>query len=312
MGKEKIRILEKKVDILYSRLENCDLCPRNCRVNRLRGEKGWCGIEKEIVVYTSFLHQGEEPPLSGKNGSGAIFFSGCNLKCIYCQNFKFSHFIQGKVFKVEELATLMLELQSKGAHNINLVTPTHIIPQIFASLLIAYQKGLNLPIVYNTSGYEKEEVIDLQKEIIDIYLVDLRYIDSYLAQKYSSAPDYPQINKRILKKIYKFKKYRWQIGLLKEGLIVRHLVLPSYTEKSKKILCWIKENLPEVLVSIMFQYQPYFKAKYFFEINRPLNYREYLEIKKYAEKLDLNGWLQGFNPPKELAGVNFLPFEKNK
>jgi putative pyruvate formate lyase activating enzyme len=310
MIEEKIKILEERIDALYIRLEKCDLCPRNCGVNRLKGEKGWCKIGKEVVIYTSFLHHGEEPPISGKNGSGTIFFSGCNLKCIYCQNFKFSHFVRGKAFKEEELADLMLNLQDKGAHNINLVTPTHILPQIFASLLLAYRKGLELPIVYNTSGYENEEIIDLQRGIIDIYLVDLRYITSFLAGKYSFASDYPQINKRILKKIYRFKKYRWQVGLLKEGLIVRHLVLPSYIEESKKALDWIKNNFPQVLVSVMFQYQPYFKAEDSPPINRSLNYKEYLEIKKYVEKLDLDGWLQGFCPPQELAGVNFISFEE--
>jgi putative pyruvate formate lyase activating enzyme len=306
---EKINILQEIVPSLYKRLEECNLCPRNCRVNRLKGEKGYCGVGKDLVVYTYFLHQGEEPPISGKKGSGTIFFSGCSLKCVYCQNYKFSHFIRGKSIKEEELAEIMLNLQKQGAHNINLVTPTHFLPQILLSLSVAFKEGLNLPVVYNTSGYEKEEIVKAIDKIIDVYLTDARYIASDLALRYSNAENYPQINKKMIETLYSLKTNRWEDGLLKEGVITRVLVLPGYTEETVKMLKWLKNNFPDILVSVMFQYRPYFKASLYPEINRSISFSEYSKIKSIAENLGLKGWIQEFNPPQDLAGVNFSPPE---
>jgi putative pyruvate formate lyase activating enzyme len=302
----RIKALEEKIDPFYKRLENCDLCPRVCRVNRLKGSLGYCGIGKNAVIYTAFLHKGEEPAISGKLGSGTIFFSGCSLKCVYCQNYKFSHVISGKTVKEEELAKIMLKLQTQGAHNINLVTPTHILPQILKSLLAAIKSGLKIPIIYNTSGYEKEDIIENIAPIIDVYLADLKYITPELAQIYSFAKNYPLFNQQSLKMMYyQHKKPCFKQSLLDKGLIIRHLVLPGYIEETKKALFWIKENTPQVLASIMFQYQPYCKAGSYPEINRKITGAEYEEIKTMVEALGLEGWLQDNRTQEELAGVHF-------
>ena len=309
---KKIKLLEKKADSLYQRLENCDLCPRNCQVNRLKGKKGYCGLDKDILVYTAFLHKGEEPVISGNKGSGTIFFSGCNLKCCYCQNYKFSHQMKGKQIKEPDLAKIMLKLQEKGAHNINLVTPTHLLPQILKSLLIAYQDGLKLPIVYNTSGYEKSDILENAGDITDIYLADIRYITGTLAKKYSQAQDYPEFNSSAIETMYKQKTIRINDeGLMQQGLIIRHLVLPGNIKESKKILSWIKQNTPDALLSLMFQYQPYFKAVDFPQINRRISQTEYEELKSFTEGLELDGWIQDFKPQEDLAGIYFSPSIEN-
>jgi putative pyruvate formate lyase activating enzyme len=308
--KAKIKSLENIHDLFYRRLQKCDLCPRNCKVNRLKGATGYCGIAKDMVIYTAFLHQGEEPPISGERGSATVFFSGCNLKCVYCQNYKFSNLVQGRIFKEEELAELMYALQEKGAHNINFVTPTHVLPQIINSLLLAFKKGVNIPLVYNTSGYEKKEIIEELSNIIDIYLTDIKYITSYLAEKYSSASNYPLFAMESALAMYnQVKRPVFCAGKLKKGLIVRHLALPGYSAETKAVVSWIKENIPEAFLSIMFQYQPYHKAESFPEINRRLNYREYQEIKNFIEKIELKGWMQHWPcQEEELAGVNFTSF----
>ena len=278
-------------------LENCDLCPRECGVNRLNNEKGYCGGGRDLVVYTAFLHQGEEPPISAGNGSGTIFFSGCSLRCVYCQNYKFSHSNQGKILTENGLAKLALKLQNQGAHNINLVTPTHFLPQILKGLELASSLGLKIPIVYNTSGYEKEEIISLLEGLVDIYLVDFKYIRPETAAKYSQASDYPKVCKSSIKEMYRQKK----------ELIIRHLVLPGYIDESKEILTWIKEHTPEAKLSLMFQYQPYFKAKDFLKISRRVNKDEYEQIKSFLGSLDLGGWQQELNCQEDLAGKYFLP-----
>ncbi|MDP2924645.1 MAG: radical SAM protein [Candidatus Omnitrophota bacterium] len=307
--RDKIKVLNEKVKIFYKRLEKCDLCPRNCKVNRLKGHLGYCGIGKDIILYAAFLHKGEEPPISGKAGSGTIFFSGCNLKCIFCQNHKFSHVLQGKIIKEKELAALMLRLQDKGAHNINLVTPTHVLPQLLKSLLIASGKGLVIPIVYNTSGYEKVGVVEDIGEIVDVYLADMKYTTGLLAKKYSNASDYPLFNQESIKRMYmQKKKASFHGSLLEKGLIIRHLVLPSYIEESKKVISWIRKHTPQAFVSVMFQYQPYFKANGYPEINRRINNTEYQEIKDFIETIGLEGWVQDLTPKEELAGVYFDTF----
>ncbi|UCC95579.1 MAG: radical SAM protein [Candidatus Omnitrophota bacterium] len=305
---DKIRLTEERAHLLYRRLQCCDLCPRNCMVNRLKGETGYCGIDRDAVVYTAFLHSGEEPPISGPRGSGTIFFSGCNLKCIYCQNHKFSHLITGRKVKEEELAKIMLALQDKGAENINFVTPSHVLPQILKSLAVAFRNGLGIPLVYNTSGYEKKDILAQLRGVIDIYLSDMKYITLKTAQNYSKAPDYPIFAQESTIHMYDQQKTAiWANNLLKRGLIIRHLALPGHLEESKKVLAWIKANTPEALVSIMFQYRPYFKATSRPEINRPINRSEYSQIRNFVEELDLEGWLQEFNPSQDLAGIHFLP-----
>ena len=260
-----------------------------------------------MVIYTAFLHHGEEPGISGEGGSGAIFFSGCNLKCVYCQNHRFSHSLEGNRVTSEDLAGLVLRLQEKGAENINLVTPTHFLPQIIGALSIALQHGLTLPLVYNTSGYEKEETIEILDGIVDVYLADMKYVSPSVAERYSNAPDYPSVNQKSLQRMYKQKQTTWDSGLLKEGLIVRHLVLPGHVDESMKVLTWINENIPRAIISLMFQYQPYFKAHLYPEINRRVNEAEYNKTRDFLEGLDLEGWVQELSPEEELAGVHFKP-----
>ena len=300
--KNKIKWIEERLERIYKRLEKCDLCPRECGVNRLKGEKGFCGVGEEIVIYTAFIHKGEEPPIVGEKGSGTIFFSGCNLKCVYCQNYKFSHLLAGKIVSTQELAELILTLQDKGVENINLVTPTHFLPQILKSLLLAFKKGFNLPIVYNTSGYEKKENIEELKEIIDIYLPDMKYFNKQLAYRYSYAEDYPFFAKRAIREMYSQKEKE----LNHPCLIIRHLVLPGHTEDTKDILLWINNNLSKSYVSVMFQYQPYFKAGNY-SINRRVTREEYEEILEFLGRLNLQGWIQELETHQELAGVYFSP-----
>ncbi|NQT28781.1 MAG: radical SAM protein [Candidatus Omnitrophica bacterium] len=305
---KKIKLATKTAGSLKKRLSSCAICPRNCKINRLRGEKGYCGTDKDMMVYSAFAHHGEEPEISGQGGSGTIFFSGCNLKCIYCQNYKFSHIVAGKKVSGIDLAKIMLDLQEKGAHNINLVTPTHFLPQILDTLSLAFKGGLNIPIVYNTSGYEKKEIIKCLEGIVDIYLTDLKYMDSSLAKQYSKAPEYPVFASRsLLEMARQVAVSLTSEGLLKKGVVIRHLVLPNYIDESKKLLSWIKKNTPKVLVSVMFQYQPYFKAHLHSQINRPINYREYIEIKNFVEELGLKGWVQDLNTKEGLAGPYFKP-----
>lgn len=304
----KLTLIDQIVDSLYQRLACCNICPRNCNINRLKGEKGYCGTDKELLVYSAFLHYGEEPGISGNNGSGTIFFSGCNLKCVYCQNYKFSHNPKREKITGSQLAKIMVKLQDKGAHNINLVTPTHFLPQILKALKTAYSDGLKIPIVYNTSGYEKKEVISQLKGIIDIYLSDIKYFSSETGQKYSNSPDYPQFCREGIKEMYaQLKLPLWKGDLLEKGLIIRHLALPGYIQESKDIFSWIKKNTPEALVSTMFQYQPYFKANNYPLINRPINQTEYGQIKAFVEEIGVKGWVQDFPPLESLAGPYFEP-----
>ncbi|MBN3040758.1 MAG: radical SAM protein [Candidatus Omnitrophica bacterium] len=292
-------------------MNNCDICPRNCRSDRLNGQKGFCQTAKEAFVYTSFLHQGEEPGISAGKGSGAVFFSGCNLKCLYCQNFRFSQDYAGEEFDIESLAYLFLNLENQGAANINLVTPSHVLPQILAGLVLACEQGLNLPLVYNTSGYEKNNILAHLEGIIDIYLTDLKYINPETAKIFSNAPDYPQYALESIKEMYKQTNNIWDKDVLKQGLIIRHLVLPGYIEESKLILKWIKDNCPRALASVMFQYQPYHQAKNFPQISRRLSFKEYEDIKSCAQRLELEGWMQEYHQKENMAGVHFQPgFEK--
>jgi putative pyruvate formate lyase activating enzyme len=301
----KIKQIEAILDHVYNRLGKCDICPRDCGVNRLKGEMGYCGAAEKLVVYTAFLHRGEEPAISGECGSGTIFFSGCNLKCVYCQNYKFSHSLKGKIMNEEKLAKIMLKLQDRGAHNINLVTPTHFLPQILKALLIAFKNGLTLPIVYNTSGYEKEEIIESINDIVDVYLIDMKYVISSLAKIYSHTEHYPFVNQKSIKKICAIKENVWNEDLMRQGVIVRHLVLPSHFEETIRVLSWVKENTPNAILSLMFQYQPYFKAKNYPELARRVNDVEYQQIKSFLEDFELDGWVQDLEPDEHLAGVHF-------
>jgi len=302
---KKIKLLEEKSEKLFRKLKVCNICPRNCNVNRLEDNTGYCKAGKNLIMYSAFLHRGEEPVISGTKGSGTIFFSGCNLKCIYCQNYKFSHSQNGEILSSANLSDVMGNLQNKGAENINLVTPTHFLPQILKALLLATKKGLNIPIVYNCSGYEKPEIIAELNGIIDIYLTDLKYLSKEPAKRYSKAPNYPIFAQKTLLEMNRQVKPLMGQNTLKTGLIIRHLVLPGYIHESKGILLWIKENTPKALVSVMFQYQPYFKADTYPEINRRINTSEYNQVKEFVEELGLGGWVQDLNPIEDLAGIYF-------
>jgi len=301
---EKIGLVEQRVKNISDRLTHCDICPRNCGINRLTGQGGFCGMGQDTTVYTSFLHRGEEPPISGGEGSGTIFFSGCNLCCCYCQNYKFSHLKEGKKTDSIQLANIMLELQTQGARNINFVTPTHFLPQIFAALLEALKKGLSIPLVYNTSSYEKVDLVRQLEGIIDIYLADIRYFNEETAQRYSQAPDYPSQCRQTIQEMYR-QKHTNRREVEENGLIIRCLVLPNHTEEAKEILAWIKDNAPLAKISVMFQYQPYFKTNQHPEINRTVDTTEYEEITQFVDQLGLNGWVQDLDAREELAGVYF-------
>jgi len=256
-------------------------------------------------------HHGEEPPISGKNGSGTIFFSHCNMACVYCQNFQFSQSGQGKEVDFEELAGYMLSLQNTGCHNINLVTPTHVMPQILRALEIAIPKGLKIPLVYNTSGYELAKVIKMLNGIVDIYLADMRYADKKISEAYSDAPDYPKYNQEAVREMHRQAGVA-QIdshGIITKGLIIRHLVLPNNTSGTQNLMRFIAEEIsPETYISLMSQYTPYHKAGGFKEINRRISLQEYNEAKKITRKYGLmNGWTQDSGGLERFAGVNIKP-----
>jgi len=299
--------LKQKIDYLYKNLESCVICPRKCKVNRLKGEIGFCKTSKLPKVCSYFLHKGEEPPISGNRGSGTIFFSHCNMSCCYCQNYKFSQLGEGEEVSLERLAGMMLELQAQGAHNINLVTPTHVMPQILNALSIAIAKGLVLPLVYNTGGYELPEMIDCLDGVIDIYLADMRYGDNINSLKYSKAKDYPAFNQLSIKSMYRQVKNVIfdNEGIMLKGLIVRHLVLPGGVSGTDNILKFIAKNLScDVHVSLMSQYHPFYRSDEFPEISKRLDVLEYRKAVALKDSLGLtNGWVQEDGGLERLAGV---------
>ncbi|MDD5561271.1 MAG: radical SAM protein [Candidatus Omnitrophica bacterium] len=303
--------LKIAADRLFNGLKSCSICPRGCKVNRLEGETGFCKTAVLPKVYSFMCHHGEEPPVSGTKGSGTVFFSHCNMSCVYCQNYEFSQLGKGREYRLEELAQVMLSLQGSGCHNINLVTPTHVLPQILKALEIAIAGGLKIPLVYNTSGYESVEIIRLLTGIVDVYLVDMRYADSEIARRLSSAPDYAQCNQEAVKEMYRqvgLAEFDRE-GLIKKGLIIRHLVLPNQTSGTDKIMRFIARDISEdTCVSLMSQYLPYYKASAYPEISRRLKNSEYEEAKGILEKYNLlNGWIQESYGSERFAGVNIKP-----
>jgi len=308
---DKLKLLRKISQEAHKLLESCAICPRKCKVNRIKGKQGYCktGLKPKICSFIS--HQGEEPPISGTRGSGTIFFSNCNMSCAYCQNYEFSQLGQGREVELEELAQFMLDLQDSGCHNINFVTPTHVMPQILKSLEIAAEKGLKIPLVYNTGGYELPEMIKLLDGIIDIYLPDMRYAGSKMAEKYSLAPDYPGYNQAAVKEMHrqvgvaKFDKE----GIITGGVIIRHLVLPNHISGTREIMEFISKELSmETYISLMSQYLPYHKAKEFPNISRRLKESEYLEAQDMMHESGLhNGWIQESYGLERFAGVNIKP-----
>ncbi|MFC2152765.1 radical SAM protein [Bacteroidota bacterium] len=291
--------LKRRADQLWSMLENCQLCPRNCKVNRLEGKKGICKATGELEISSYSPHFGEERSLVGKHGSGTIFFTHCNLRCIFCINWDISIGGNGRNSTIEELTRIMLYLQEIGCHNINTVTPTHYLPHILKALDIAVSNGLKLPLVYNTSGWEHLQILKLLDGIVDIYLPDFKYFDSENAKRYSiGAESYPETTKKAILEMHR------QVGIAKpnsngimeKGLMIRHLVMPNNISGSKEIIQWIAGNLPkDTYVNIMSQYRPDYKALEYPMIGRSLKNNEYKEIAVFAKELGLTNLdIQGY------------------
>ncbi len=284
-------------------LTKCKICPHECNINRNEGKIGRCKSKDKVKIALYSTHDFEEPCISGKKGSGTVFFSNCNLNCIFCQNYEISQEGKGKEIEIEELAEIFLKQQKRKVENINLVTPTSYVPQIIEAIKIAKNKGLNIPIVYNTNGYEKVETLRMLEGYIDIYLPDLKYYYNELAKKYSKIDNYFEIATKALKEMQRQvgSSIFDENGIMKKGILIRHLVLPNNIENSKKVLKWIKGNIgDDTYVSIMAQYFPTYKAKGNNELNRKLTKTEWEEIEKYIEKLEIkNGYIQELGDHEE-------------
>jgi putative pyruvate formate lyase activating enzyme len=304
--------LAKITEEAFQLLGSCVICPRKCKVNRLKDQKGFCKTGLKARVYSFLAHHGEEPPVSGENGSGTIFFAGCNMACVYCQNYEFSQEnCPAREVDSRELANIMLDLQNSRCHNINFVTPTHVLPQILNALLIAIPEGLKIPLVYNTSGYELPEIIKLLEGIVDIYLPDMRYADNNLAIKYSFALDYPQYNQAALKEMQRQVGVAQidKSGIIDRGVIIRHLVLPQDLSGTGKIMEFIARELSQdTYISLMSQYMPCYKSDKFPEISRRISMEEYEGAQEKMHKLGLNnGWIQESHGLDRFAGTNIKP-----
>jgi len=288
-------------------LKDCTLCPRECHVDRTSGKKGYCKVTDELAVARAALHMWEEPCISGEEGSGTVFFSGCSLGCVYCQNHNISKGLAGKIITIERLAEIFLELQAKGANNINLVTPSHYVPHIIEALNISREKGLNIPIVYNCSGYEKVETLRLLEGYVDIYLPDFKYMSEEPAKKYSNCMDYFIVAAKALDEMVRQVKEAVfdERGIMQKGVIVRHLVLPGYLEDSKRIIKYLYENYGDkIYISIMNQYTPVIKNKIYPELNRKITEEEYEELVDYAIEIGVEN---GFIQEGETASESFIP-----
>ena len=282
-------------------ISKCEICPRKCKVNRY-DKKGYCRCDDKVRIALVSKHYFEEPCISGRNGSGTIFFSNCNLSCIFCQNHDISQGGKGIDVAIERLAEIMLEQQERGANNINLVTPTMYVEQIIKAIDIAKDGGLNIPIVYNTNGYEEVETIKKLNGYIDIYLPDFKYFTNELAIKYSKAPNYfEKVTSALIEMQSQFDEYVFDGEIMKKGMIVRHLVLPNHIQNSKNVLKWIKENLrKDIYVSVMAQYFPTYKAIGDELIGRKLSFSEYRKIEQYFYSLDIeNGYIQDLGKHEE-------------
>lgn len=293
---------------LRAHMQSCVLCPRSCRADRLSGRTGYCGQTADLTAARASLHMWEEPCISGKEGSGTVFFSGCNLRCVFCQNHDIALGKTGRRISIAHLARIFLKLQAQGANNINLVTPTHFIPQICEALRLAKQAGLTLPIVYNTGSYESVPALQLLEGLVDIYLPDMKYFSPELSEKYSHAADYFPRACEALAEMYRqvgAPVFDSETGMMKRGVIVRHLVLPGQTKDSKKILRYLHTAYGnEIYISIMNQYTPLSHVEAFPELNRRVTEEEYQNVLKFALAIGIeNGFLQ----EGEAASESFIP-----
>ena len=282
--------IDEKIKQLYKILESCELCYRKCGINRMKGERGFCGSGRKLTVSSYSPHFGEENPLVGTKGSGTIFLTYCNLLCIYCQNYEISHLGYGEVKSESQVAEYMINLQSMGCHNINFVTPTHFAPQLVKATKLAIENGLKIPLVWNCGGYENIKTIKLLEGIIDIYMPDIKYGNNKPSKKYSNASDYFPVIKEVVKEMYhqvgnlKFDEK----GVAKRGLLIRHLVLPNDLARSMKVLKFIAEEISiDSYVNIMAQYRPRGKANLYEELSRYITREEFDRVIRIAKKLGL-------------------------
>lgn len=262
----------------------CALCPNGCKINKLT-TKGLCGTDDKIFIAKYYLHPFEEPIISGKNGSGTVFFCGCSLKCVFCQNYELSRSLRGKEISVSHLADIFKKLEDDGAHNINLVNPTHYSNQIIKALDI-YKP--NIPIVYNTHGYEKVEILKIMNDYVDVYLPDIKYFSPAISLRYTGKKDYFEKANKAIRFMIESKPIVMDNGLLKQGVIVRHLVLPQCVSDSKNILDWFSEFKEDAYFNLMSQYTPFGDIESFPELQRKITHREYESILDYAISLDIN------------------------
>jgi putative pyruvate formate lyase activating enzyme len=299
----------EKIEFLKENYSPCRLCPRQCRAQRADNKTGACGTGKDVKVASFNLHHGEEPPVSGTRGSGTIFFSGCTMKCVFCQNYPISHLFNGTYYTIEKLARLFLDLQGRGAHNINFVSPTPYLYHAASALYLAVKQGLSIPIVYNTSGYERVEIIAALKDLVDVYMPDLKYNDNSISPLYSGVGDYFQYAFPALEEMFR------QVGKLLadedeiavKGMILRHLILPGHVDNSKNVLKIIAESsFKDSHLSLMGQYFPAYKAVDIPGINRRIHPYEYTEVKDYALSL---GFSNGFSG-KINVSLHFSPLRE--
>ena len=294
-------------NIADKEMSECKLCPRNCKKNRKNKEKGYCLMTDELCVARAALHMWEEPCISGEEGSGAVFFSGCTLRCVFCQNRNIAAAQTGKIISIDRLADIFLELQEKGANNINLVTPTHFVVQIAQAIKKARRNGLIIPIVYNTGSYENIETLKLLDGLIDIYLPDMKYMEAELAQKFSHAEDYPETaGKAIEEMVRQTGKCEFdEEGYIRKGTIVRHLILPGHTRNSLKVLKYLHETYGnDIYISIMNQYTPVRILEKYKELNRKVTKREYEKVLDAAVEMGIQN---GFIQEGETASESFIP-----
>ena len=289
-------------------MEKCNICPRKCNIDRDNGKTGFCGVPSDrIIAARAALHMWEEPCISGEEGSGTVFFSGCTLRCVYCQNYDIARAVTGKDITKERLAEIFLELQAKGANNINLVTPTHYTKEIIWAVKKAREEGLHLPIVYNCSGYESVKTLKNLESIVDIYLTDFKYMQNAMAKKYSKAEDYPEVAKRALDEMFRQQPEAEfdERGMMTKGIIVRHLLLPGYLDNAKEIVKYVYETYEDkVFLSLMNQYTPLPQVESFPEINRKVTEEEYEELVDYAIEIGVES---GFIQEGETAEESFIP-----
>ncbi|NPV62858.1 MAG: 4Fe-4S cluster-binding domain-containing protein [Methanotrichaceae archaeon] len=290
-------VLEDRACEAISRLQACQICPRRCRINRLKDERGFCRIGRLAKVYSYSPHFGEEPPLVGSSGSGTIFFSGCNLACVFCQNYDISQQDSGKETRAGDLAQMMLRLQDHGCHNINFVTPSHVVPQILEALVLARDEGLSVPLIYNSGGYDSVETLQLLEGIIDIYMPDAKYSSDELARKYSAAPEYARHMKAAVKEMHRQvgDLVLDEDGIAVRGLLVRHLVLPHDLAGTTEVVRFLAEEIsPNTYLNVMAQYRPVYDAFRYPELDRRVTLAEYRDAVRLAAEAGLVRGLECF------------------